>query len=223
MENKNFRSAERIQQGLFASWEKAALSWLAARVPSRINPDHLTLLGFGAMLAAGVFYALSARQPLMLLLVNLSLVANWFGDSLDGTLARYRKKQRPRYGFYIDHITDAVGTMFLLSGLAFSGLMNERVAFALLILFLLLSINSYLWAHAMGEFQLSFWRFSPTELRALLILGNLFLLHDPMVEVLGWHFRLFDVGGIIGAGLMALMLLVSALGHARQLSSLERV
>lgn len=223
MKNKNFRSADRIQQGLLASWERSALAWLAARMPGRINSDHLTLLGFSAMLAAGVFYYLSARQAWMLLLVNLSLVANWFGDSLDGTLARYRKMQRPRYGFYVDHITDAVGTMFLLTGLAFSGFMSERVAVALLVLFLLLSINSYLWAHAMGRFQLSFWRFSPTELRVLLILGNLYLLHNPVVNLLRWQVRLFDVGGMIGACLMALMLLVSALRHTRELYRLERV
>jgi len=223
MNKTNYQSAERIQQGLLACWERTALAWLAARVPARINSDHLTLLGFGAMLAAGVFYFLSARQPWMLHLVNLSLVANWFGDSLDGTLARYRKMQRPRYGFYVDHITDAVGTMFLLTGLAFSGFMNERVAFALLVLFLLLSINSYLWAHAMGRFQLSFWKFSPTELRVLLIIGNFYLLHSPMVGLLGYRVRLFDAGGIIGACLMALMLLISTARHTRQLYRLERV
>jgi archaetidylinositol phosphate synthase len=223
MDKTNFRSAERIQQGLLASWEKAALAWLAERMPARINSDHLTLLGFSAMLAAGVFYFLSARRPWMLHLVTLSLVANWFGDSLDGTLARYRRMQRPRYGFYVDHITDAVGTMFLLTGLAFSGFMSERVAFALLVLFLLLSINSYLWAHAMGRFQLSFWKFSPTELRVLLILGNFYLLRDPMVGLLGYRIRLFDLGGIIGACLMALMLLISTARHTRQLHRLERI
>jgi phosphatidylglycerophosphate synthase len=223
MKESSFKSAERIQHGLLAVPERIALTWLAARAPSWIKPDHLTALGFAAMVLSGMAYSLSASNPWMLHVVNLCIVANWFGDSLDGTLARYRNKQRPRYGFYVDHITDAVGTMVLLTGLAFSGFMSERIAFASLTTYLLLSINSYLWAHATGKFYHSFWRFSPTELRVLLIAGNLALLNGPMVDLFGRHVRLFDVGGLIGAGLMAIMLLISAVRHTRDLYCLERV
>jgi archaetidylinositol phosphate synthase len=223
MKNEDFKSAERIHESLLSQPEKRILNWLAARLPPWIHPDHLTALGFAAMTGAGFFYYLSSFDPKMLHLVNFCLAANWFGDSLDGTVARYRNRQRPRYGFYVDHITDAVGTMFLLTGLAFSGFMSERVAFALLTAYLLLSINSYLWAHTMSRFHLSCWRFSPTELRVLLIVGNLYLLGKPEVSLFGSTMKLFDIGGVAGASLMAVVLLSSAIKNTKQLYCLERL
>jgi archaetidylinositol phosphate synthase len=219
----NFKSAERIQQGFLAGPEKWALNRLVRRLPGWVTPDHLTLLGFAALFLAGVAYAMSAYRPAMLHLVNLCLIINWFGDSLDGTLARYRNRQRPRYGYYVDHIADALGTLFLLAGLALSGYMSERIACGLLVTYLLLSINSYLWAHAMGEFRLSFYRFSPTELRVLLIVGNLFLLYRPTVHFWDCTAGLYDIGGTVGTGLMVLMLVVSAIRNTRRLYCLERI
>ncbi|MFH1574073.1 MAG: CDP-alcohol phosphatidyltransferase family protein [Acidobacteriota bacterium] len=223
MADNLFKTAERIQDSFLAKVEKRALYWLAARMPYRITPDHLTLIGLGALVLCGAFYFASRSGPGWLHLVNLLLVINWFGDSLDGTLARYRNRQRPRYGFYVDHITDAVGTLALLTGLGLSGYMSERVAFALLALYLLLSINSYLWVYAMGKFHLSFWKFSPTELRLLLIVGNLVLLYKPRVILFGRHCLLFDAGGTVAAGLMVLMLASSIIRNTRQLYLLERV
>ena len=160
---------------------------------------------------------------LALLMVIFWLAVNWFGDSLDGTLARVRNRLRPRYGFYVDHISDAFGTTFLLMGLGLSGYMAERVALGLLIVFLMLSVQSYLATYALGTFQLSFWKFSPTELRLLLAIGNIALLFHPMAKLFGREYRLFDVGGVIGIAGMALMLIVSSIRNTRALYDAERL
>ena len=154
-----FRNAVRRQESLLAAVEKQCLPWLAHRLPARVNSDHLTLLGFAAMFLAGACYALARWWSPSLLLVDLWLAVNWFGDSLDGTLARVRNQQRPRYGFYVDHMVDTFGALFLIGGLALSGYMAGWVALALLLSFYLLSINSYLATYTLGTFELSFWKF----------------------------------------------------------------
>jgi archaetidylinositol phosphate synthase len=145
------------------------------------------------------------------------LMLNWFGDSLDGTLARVRNCQRPRYGFYLDHLLDATGTFFLMSGLAHSSYMNAGVAYAFLIVYLLLSIEIYLATYALGTFQLSFWNFGPSELRLLLITGNLFALKNPNAIIAGRQFLLFDVGFAIGAAAIAIIFVQSAVKHTAEL------
>jgi phosphatidylglycerophosphate synthase len=213
----------RIQESVLAPIERKVLLWLAERLPDWVHPDHLTILGFGSMLLAGLFYFFCRWTPWCLFAVNIFITANWFGDSLDGTLARYRNRQRPRYGYYVDHITDSIGTLFLFTGLGLSGYMSERPAFALLAAYLLLSIESYLVACTLDEFRISFWRFSPTELRLILIVGNTQLFVRPGVMVLGRPFLLFDVGGAIAVILMASVMAVSIVRHTRRLYSLEKV
>lgn len=216
-----FQQANRIQQSLLARAEKRALIWMAERTPSWINSDHLTLLGFAAQIMAGVGYALSGQDRIWLIAVIGFLVLNWLGDSLDGTLARVRQQQRPRYGFYVDHMVDAFGSLALMGGLAFSGYMHPLIAIGLLIAFLLLSIQSYLATYTLGEFRLSFWSFGPTELRLLLGVGNLALFRWPFV--LKAHYRLFDVGGAIGLVGMALMLIFFSLKNTYRLYREERI
>jgi archaetidylinositol phosphate synthase len=199
-----FRNATRVQQSFVTSIEKRALLWLAERTPPWINSDHLTVLGFLAQIMAGISYALARRDRYWLLAVIGFLALNWLGDSLDGTLARVRQKQRPRYGFYVDHMVDSIGSLALMGGLALSGCMNPYVAVGLLVAFLLLSIQTYLATYTLGQFQLSFWNFGPTELRILLAIGNLALLRWPVVVKA--HYRLFDIGGIVGLVGMSLML-----------------
>jgi phosphatidylglycerophosphate synthase len=155
--------------------------------------------------------------------VIICLAVNWLGDSLDGTLARVRHRQRPRYGFYVDHMVDSFGALALMGGLALSGYMHPWIATGLLIAFLLLSIQSYLATHALGEFRISFWRFGPTELRLLLAVGNLALLRRPNVHLLGRLFRLFDVGGAIGLAGMTLILLAFTLQNTARLYREERI
>jgi phosphatidylglycerophosphate synthase len=201
------KEMRRIQQSWVADGEKWALLRLAARTPEWIGPDHLTALGLVAQIGAGICYGLAASNKYALLGVIACLALNWLGDSLDGTLARVRNRQRPRYGFYVDHMTDSFGAVALMGGLAISGYMSPEVAIGLLIGFLMLSLQSYLATHTLGEFRLSFWRFGPTELRILLAIGNGVVLWKPRVLFLGRQYRLFDVGGTIGLIGMTLILI----------------
>ncbi len=216
-----FRDAVRDQSSFLAPLEKRLLVWLAHHMPPWLNSDHLTLIGFVAMFLAGVFYWLARWDSHALIVVIFWLAVNWFGDSLDGTLARVRRRQRPRYGFYVDHITDAFGTAFLLGGLGLSSFMTTWIALGLLIVYLMLSIQSYLAAYALGTFQLSFWKFSPTELRVLLAAGNIALLFTPVVRIFGGRYLLFDVGGVIGIAGMAVMLVVASIRNTRALYRAE--
>ncbi|HBB86653.1 MAG TPA: hypothetical protein DC047_03450 [Blastocatellia bacterium] len=220
---KNFHDARREQTSILAPLERAALRGLARRMPRWVNSDHLSLLGLVAMFMAGVCYAASGQNPLMLHLVNLFIFLNWFGDSLDGTLARYRDRQRPRYGFYVDHIIDTFGALFFIFGLALSGFMSERVAAALLIVFLMLAINSYLAAYALGIFKISQWKLGPTEMRLVLIIGNLYLLHSSHTHLFGRRFLLLDVGGVVSIIAMGTMLVFSSIKNTHALYQLERL
>lgn len=214
---------KREQTSLLAPLEQIALQWLVKRLPIWVTPDHLSILGLLAMLFGGVSYYFSRENILFLHLVNFCLALNWFGDSLDGTLARYRNKQRPKYGFYVDHMIDTFGTLFLVVGLITSGFMSERVALGVLIVYFMLSINSYLAAYSLNVFSISFWKFSPTELRILLAIGNLFLFTHPYSNIFGHKFLLYDVGGVVGIIGMSVMLVVSTVKNTKTLYDRERV
>jgi archaetidylinositol phosphate synthase len=217
MPNPDFKPSQRSHTSLLAAAEKRVLIRIAKCLPLWVNSDHLTILGFVALLAAGGCYWYASRNPVALMWVIPFLALNWFGDSLDGTLARVRDQQRPRYGFYVDHILDAIGTFFLLTGLAFSGYMTPAVAAVFLIVYLLLSIEVYLATYTIGIFHLSYWRFGPTELRILLVIGNLVALRRPWVNIWGHRFLLFDIGFAIGAVALTLILLQAAIRHTMQL------
>jgi len=218
-----FCDARRELTSLTAHVEKRALLWLAARMPAWVSPDHLTALGLLAMVAAGGAYTLSASQPAWLHAVNLLLVVNWFGDSLDGTLARHRNRSRPRYGFYVDHMVDTVGVLALVGGLALSAYMSPLVAVAILIAYYLLSINIYLATYTLGVFKIAYGRLGGTELRMLLALGNLVLLFAPSVTAFGRSVRLYDICGLAAAAAMLATLAVSCLRNTRELFRLERI
>jgi archaetidylinositol phosphate synthase len=214
-------SARRIQASFLAALEKRTLIWLAERTPGWINSDHLTALGLVGQMMAGGFYALSRWNKYYLLAAIGCLAVNWLGDSLDGTLARVRQRQRPRYGFYVDHMVDSFGAVAMMSGLALSGYMHPWIAVGLLLAFLVLSIQSYLATYAIGEFRLSFWSFGPTELRLLLAVGNLALLRWP--RVLGGQYRLFDLGGATGLIGMSVMLVFFTAQNGYRLYCQERI
>jgi archaetidylinositol phosphate synthase len=188
-----FANAIRLQESFTAQAERKALVWLAARVPPWVNSDHLTLLGFAAMILAGASYALARTNRWGLILASIFLALNWFGDSLDGTLARVRNRQRPRYGFYVDHMIDTVGGFFLMGGLAISGIVDWRIALGMFIAFLMLSVEVYLAACTLGTFRLSFAKLGPTEIRILLALGNAGLWFYPDARIFGSSYRVFDV------------------------------
>jgi len=216
-QSENFQNARRVNQALTARLEKRALQWMAVRAPNWVSSDQLTALGFGAQIGAGIFYALTRYDRRALLLVILFLGLNWLGDSLDGTLARVRRQERPRYGFYVDHMVDILGAVALMCGLGCSGLLHWPVAMAMLIAFLILSGESYLATYTLGRFELSQGLFGPTEIRILLAIGNLAVLRSPYSTVFGHKFLLFDLGGAIAAAGMGAMALAVAARHTAQL------
>ena len=218
-----FKDAFRLQESFTAAAERKTLAWLAARLPAWVNSDHLTLLGFTAMALAGASYALARVSRAGLLLATVFLALNWFGDSLDGTLARLRNRQRPRYGFYVDHMVDTFGGFFLMGGLALSGYVDWKIALGMFLAFLMLSVQVYLATYTIGTFQLSFVKFGPTEIRILLALGNAALWFHPDTQVLGSPHRLFDVGGVIAIAGMSAILIVSTILNTVKLYHAETV
>ena len=213
----SFRPARRINESLTSSIERHALQWMAHRMPHWLGSDQLTVLGLGAQLGAGLGYALSRDHRYVLLSVVLCIVLNWFGDSMDGTLARVRCQPRPRYGFYVDHMVDLFGSVALMCGLGLSGFLHWRTAIAMLIAFLLLASESYLATYTLAEFQLSQGLFGPTELRLLLIVGTLALIRSPYATVFGHRMLLFDLGGTIAAGCMFVAVIALTVRHTAQL------
>jgi phosphatidylglycerophosphate synthase len=215
----------RENRGLLAEVEKRTLLWLARRIPHAINSDHLSGLGLMAMLAAGLSFAAFRLTPWAAAGVAIALAVNWFGDSLDGTVARVRDQQRPRYGYYVDHVIDLAGTSFLMAGLAASGLMGPGLAVMLLAAYLLVSAETYLATHARGVFRMSFLGVGPTELRVVLAAGALKAAHDPWIVVGGAinPVRLFDAGAAIAIVGLAGVFVASAIGNVRHLYSAERL
>jgi archaetidylinositol phosphate synthase len=217
------RAHVREHSSILASAERRALIWTAERLPRAITSDHLSALGFISTALAGVSFASFRWTHLAAFGVAASLFANWFGDSLDGTVARVRRQERPRYGFYVDHVIDVSGAAFLLAGLAGSTLMNPLLALGLLAAFLLVSAESYLAAHALGVFRLSFLGVGPTELRLALIVGAFRAAQSPSVVVGGFEWRLFDVAGAIGIAGLVSAFAASAVRNGRALFRLEPV
>ncbi|HLY40072.1 MAG TPA: CDP-alcohol phosphatidyltransferase family protein [Terracidiphilus sp.] len=212
-----FVTARRVNRAVTAQIEKRALVWMAERAPGWLTSDQLTGLGLAAQIGAGVFYALARFDRDALFGVIACIVLNWLGDSLDGTLARVRHQQRPRYGFYVDHVVDIFGATALMCGLGFSGLLHWQTALAMLIGFLVLSAESYLATYTLSQFELSQGIFGPTEIRIVLIAGNLALLRNPYATLFGHRLLLFDVGGVIAAASMLAMAVAVAIRHAAQL------
>jgi archaetidylinositol phosphate synthase len=212
----------REHRSVLAAVEKRALIAMARRLPAFIHSDHLTALALLAMGIAGASYALARWDVRFLWLAVVALAVNWFGDSLDGTLARVRRTERPRYGFYVDHVLDIVGATLLFAGLAASGFMAPLIAVALLVGYLLVSGEVFLATSVHGVFRMSFSGVGPTELRILLAIGTIALFGDPHVDLgaLG-RLRLFDFSGLIGIAGMAVTLAINVIRNASDLARQE--
>ncbi len=211
----------RIHTSLLAAVEKRCLIRMAHWLPSTINSDHLTALAAAAMLAAGVCYWVAPAMPAALWGVVLMLVVNWFGDSLDGTLARVRHHERPRYGFYVDHVLDALGMLFLIGGLMLGGFMSPAIGAGFLVGYYLLTNEIALATHTVGTFRIWYWKFGPTELRILLAAGTIQLLRSPEVTLFGARVLLFDVGGAVATAGFLATFIVSAVRNTRTLYRAE--
>jgi phosphatidylglycerophosphate synthase len=203
----------RQHNSILAAAEKQALIWMATRLPRWVNSDHLSGLGLASMAGAGLAFVLAASDPVAgASLVVLCLVLNWFGDSLDGTLARVRDQQRPRYGYYVDHVIDLAGTAMLFAGVAASGYMSPAIAALVVAAYFMVSAETYLATHSRGVFKMALLGVGPTELRILLAAGALALVHTPMVSPFGvGPVALWDLGGVIGStGLIGAFVVSSA-------------
>ena len=209
----------RQHNSILAATEKRALIWIAERLPRWINPDHLSALGLASMAGAGASFWVAQSDPVAgASLVVLCLLLNWFGDSLDGTVARVRNQQRPRYGYYVDHVIDLAGTALLFGGLAVSGFMSPAIAAVVVAAFFLVSAETYLATHARGVFNMAFAGVGPTELRILLAAGALALINTPRVSPFGiGPFLLWDIGGVVGAIGMAAAFVISSGRNVRAL------
>ena len=217
----NFSTARRVNRSLTAAAEKRMLTWMALRAPRWLTSDQLTALGLLAQIGAGAFYFLARYNKYALLGVIGCIVLNWLGDSMDGTLARVRDQQRPRFGFYVDHMVDIFGATALMCGLGVSGFVHWPVAIAMLIAFLLLSAESYLATYTLSYFQMSQGILGPTEIRILLIIGNVALLRSPYATLFARRYLLFDVGGVIAASGMMVMALAITVRHTTDLYQQE--
>ena len=203
------RTHTRINQTILGPLEKPALQWLAARMPNWVSPDTLTGIGIFASVLIFASFVLTNIHPGFLWLASLGVFLNWFGDSLDGTLARYRKIERPQYGFFVDHSVDAVSEVLVFLGVGLSPYVNFEVACLALIGYLLLSTYVYLFTYVKGVFQISFARIGPTEIRLLAILANalVFFLGNPIVPTKFGVVSLYD----LIAGFLAIVLLLAFL------------
>jgi archaetidylinositol phosphate synthase len=214
---------ERTSEFVLKRFERWALPRLAARLPEWVMPDHLTVLGLLASTAVGGAYALSGRSDAWLWVASAALIVNWFGDSLDGTLARFRRIERPRYGYYLDHLTDAYSTLLIGLGLGLSPYMLLAVGLAIVIAYLLLSINVYLETHVFETFSFSYGNLGPTEVRLVLIaLNTTALTVGPLpFRALGVGATIFDIAGLAAAAAMIGMLLFRATRNLRVLGEAE--
>jgi archaetidylinositol phosphate synthase len=214
-------TAAREKTFLLARPEARVLEWIAHRLPRGVMPDHLTLLGVLAAVGIAAAYALSSRDPVWLWAASGLLVVHWLGDSLDGTLARVRRTERPRYGYYLDHLVDAVATALIGIGLGLSPYLLLVTGLAIVLAYLVLSINTYLETNTLGVFSLGYGRLGPTEARLALIVVNAVLALGlaPAITVAGLGVTLLDAVGLV---LVAMMLGGLAVRAARNLRELAR-
>jgi phosphatidylglycerophosphate synthase len=207
-------SATHVRQhnSILAAAEKRALIWMAHRLPRWIHSDHLSGLGLVSMAGAGLAFWMAGMDPIAgASLVVLCLALNWFGDSLDGTVARVRDQQRPRYGYYVDHVIDLAGTAMLFAGVAASGLMSPVMAILVVAAYYLVSAEAFLATHSRGLFKMAFAGIGPTELRILLAAGAVAVIDSPFVAPFGLApVKLWDLGGVIAAVGMTVAFVVSS-------------
>jgi phosphatidylglycerophosphate synthase len=215
--------APRQKQFLLARAEGRALEWIAHRLPAWVMPDHMTALGVLAALGIAGAYLLSNGDKLWLWAASALLVVHWLGDSLDGTLARVRRIERPRYGYYLDHLVDALATAVIGLGLGLSPWMLLAVGLTIVIAYLVLSINTYLETYAFGVFTLGYGRLGPTEARLGLIAVNTVAALGVGVgfEVAGLGLTVLDLGGLAIAGAMIAGLIGRAARNLRTLAAQE--
>ncbi len=213
-----------INTGLTAKAEEKAKEWICPRIPTWVNSDMLTVLGFlsSFIIAAGFIFGFSNRWYLILVIVGLIL--NWFGDSFDGSLARYRKKTRPNYGYFIDHIVDSLVILVLGLGLGLSGFFKIEIALAFVIMYLILMIYVELMTYVQNEFKYSFGLVGPTEIRIIGILLTIVMFFIPIkyFDVWGYTLTQYDFFASVVVLIMAIIIVTSIFSKAFELDKIDR-
>lgn len=222
MSNKDQKHT-RVNKSLLSTIERTTLAWFSKRMPSWVTPDILTFFGFFGTILIGISYYLTNQNPAFLWLASLGLVINWFGDSLDGTLARFRKIERPRYGFFIDHVIDGLGEVIIMFGVGLSPYVDFRIAMVALVGYLLLGNLVYILTYVRNEFRISFAGLSPTEVRLILIITNalVFFFGNPKFQTRFGLFSVYDFVIIVLIVLLFSIYLVMTYINARQIAKEE--
>ena len=220
----NIENHVRVNDILLSKMEKRALNWLVMRLPAWVTPDMLTFFGFLSAILIGVSYALTNLDKNFLWLANLGFLLNWFGDSLDGTLARHRKIERPIYGFYIDHVVDIISEVFIFLGLALSPYVDIRLGLIALIAYLCMTNLVFLITAVEGVFKISYGKLGPTEARIIAVAANIFMyyLGNPIIHLPFGNWSLYNLVVIGVVVLLGIFFLVTALGHSFSLSKYDQ-
>jgi len=221
---EDVKAHKRTNDILLGPLERPALKWLAAHLPGWVTPDILTGIGVFGSLLIFISYYFTSQSMAFLWLASLGLVINWFGDSLDGTVARYRHIERPRYGFFIDHIVDVLNEILIVLGLGLSPFVRFDLACLALISYLALSVMVYVQQIVTNEFKISYGKLGPTEVRAILILANtlLFFTGIAVYQFGSVQMTVFDLLVTVVIIIMILIFLVTVVRKGRELSSMDR-
>jgi len=207
---------ERVHQMLLGPLERPALQWLSARLPLWMTPDVLTLIGIFGSIATFAGYWAATVDKNFLWLASLGFVINWFGDSLDGTVARYRKIERPKYGYFVDHTVDSFSMVLVFTGLGLSPYVRLDIASLALVGYLLMSVLTYVEAYVSGKFQLSYAKIGPTEMRLIAVMANIliYFLGNPVVDLSFASLTVFDWIVAVIAALLFIVFLMTTLSKA---------
>lgn len=220
---REIKSHERINDIFLGPLERPALQWLAAHMPSWVMPDTLTAVGVLGAIVIMVSYWLTSYDKAFLWLASLGLVINWFGDSLDGTLARYRKIQRPKYGFFVDHTVDAFNEVLIILGLGLSPYVKFDIALLALVGYLLMSVQTFIRTCVSGVFQISYGKIGPTEVRVIVIAANtlMFFIGNPSIELPLGTTSVYDLIIFTIAIALFAVFIGSSIREARRLSKID--
>lgn len=218
------QSHKRVNDILLGPLERPALQWLAAHMPTWMTPDLLTIIGILGAVIILTGYVLSNENAAFLWLATFGFVVNWFGDSLDGTLARYRKIERPKYGFFVDHTVDAFSQLLIFAGIGLSPYISFELAMLALVGYLLMSIFVYVDTYVTGVFKISYGKLGPTEMRAIAIILNIAFLYIgvPTIELSFVQISIYDFITLLIASILILIYIFSTIRRAGELARLER-
>ncbi len=220
---QDIKSHKRVNDILLGPLERPALQWFAKHMPAWVNPDILTGIGVLGAVVVLLGYWMSHINSAFLWLASLGFVINWFGDSLDGTLARYRKIERPKYGFFIDHTVDAFTEVLVFLGMGLSPYIRFDFACLALIGYLLMSILVYIGTCVSGVFKISYGKFGPTEARAVAILANavVFFVGNPVVETALFTMAIYDIIVVTIAAILMMIFIVSSITQGVRLAKAD--